>query len=305
MFNLIKSECYKLSRLRSFKILFIAIILCSAIVSGVMWVASPEKSAVYRTEEGGILILEKSIQNDSITPLEVEVYKSLMKRYNLKEGEVRRLLLEVGDGMPTNGEEMFVMTVGNVSQIILVAALLAALFISREFKNGSLKISIAFGHSRGKLFVAKMTAYWLGGLLLTWLFPIIGSILITLTCGWGKPFDVQSILYVLRVFALGSLLHISIMTVLGGVAILTKHVAATIGAGMALAVIDELIYSIVGVSLFHTVEWKHHLWLGQYIILLREKITSIGILGVVIQAVTITVIALWWGKILFERAEFK
>ncbi len=293
MLNLIKSEGYKLCKLRSFKILVVVMIACTIIASMVMWIENPKRKIDdIRQEE----MIEEEVAKEC---------KVIMEKYSMDEEEAYRFILESGDGIPTNGEEMIIMGVANVCAAFIVFAILAGLFISTEFKSGSLKISVAFGNSRKKLYIAKMLVYYLGGLILGWIFPILGGIIISFVCGWGRPLSGECLLYLFRLLVLGSLLHISALTVFGATAIATKHIGATIGVGIALGSLCELLYSFIGLSLFSGMKWQQYFWLAQYNILLRENITWAQLIGIVAWGVLVTLVAFIVGLRLFEKAEFE
>ncbi len=268
-------------------------IVSTFIASFVMWIENPNRK------------MDDSIQEEAIQQEIAKEYQIIMEKYDMDEEEAYRFMLESGDGIPVNGEGMVITGVANVSAAFMIFSILASLFISTEFKSGSLKISVAFGNSRKRIYTAKMLVYWLGGLLLGWIFPIVGGIVISFACGWGRPLSRECLLYLLRLFILGSLLHISALTVIGAIAIATKQIGATIGIGFALGGIAEILYGSGRLIQVGHFKWPHYFWIGQYNVLLKETVTSAQLLEMIAWGVLVTLVAFCVGLHLFEKAEFE
>lgn len=106
------------------------------------------------------------------------------------------------------GEKMIVFSF-QLQQFLFYMILIGVFtyFIGSEFYSGSVKNLIAYGHRRSDIVIAKSIAFYLGVVIISLIFPMVITIINTVINGYGTPFDLHAILFLLRVSLLMSLVY--------------------------------------------------------------------------------------------------
>lgn len=177
-------------------------------------------------------------------------------------------------------------------------------FISIEFHTGSIKNLIAFGHRRRDIIIAKSIVFYVGTVIISFIFPIVITLISTILNGYGRDFDLQAILFVLRVSFLMMLVYVGIGSMLIMLSYLTKNVFApsvifylldaVCRAGQMLSRKNDLVRAIYGKTVFYQLTT----------VTLKEITFSQGLEVVVICLITIlfsTTVAM----VAFNKAEIK
>ncbi|MEO3944704.1 ABC transporter permease [Gorillibacterium sp. CAU 1737] len=81
-------------------------------------------------------------------------------------------------------------------------AVLAGFFICNEYSTGVMKTIASSGHTRGRLFLAKLLVFAVGAMALALVFPIVSTIEVSLLSGFGTLPEGVSSLFLPRAFGL-------------------------------------------------------------------------------------------------------
>lgn len=133
--------------------------------------------------------------------------------------------------------------------LFVFCGILSGLFVASEFSSGGIRNMITYGHSRLKVFSAKLIIYSLGSLLLTTIYPTILTLTSTSAHGWGVSFSTSETLTAFRIILLALLLNLTLILLCGVISFLVKEnglsIGICIGGGLMLHVILQLITSFL------------------------------------------------------------
>lgn len=110
--------------------------------------------------------------------------------------------LSDGDPQTLGVEYLSEAIAGNAYIIKFGVSILAGFFIASEYSTGVMKTIASSGSSRGKLFVAKLTGFSVGGMLLSLVFPVIVTLTASLLSGFGQLPEEASAYYIVRLLGL-------------------------------------------------------------------------------------------------------
>ncbi|OMF31340.1 ABC transporter permease [Paenibacillus sp. FSL H8-0259] len=102
----------------------------------------------------------------------------------------------------TGAEFLITFIASNAYVIKLGVAALAGFFIANEYSTGVMKSIASSGHTRGRLFAAKLIGFSIGTMAISLVFPVISTAEVSLLAGFGHlPEGVDSS-FILRILGL-------------------------------------------------------------------------------------------------------
>lgn len=107
-------------------------------------------------------------------------------------------------------------------------------FAGSEFYTGSIKNLIANGHRRRDIVFAKSIAFYTGVVIISAIFPILLTLINTVINGYGRAFDLQALLIVLRVVLLMALVYAGMSSVVILLAYVSRNAVVTSAIFIAL-----------------------------------------------------------------------
>lgn len=179
MINLIKSETYKLRYTKTYKGLFILIIL---LIVNTIIAASTAKS-------GNDFQLIYGILDDRAYGFHTNVFS---------------------DPNNIRGIEFFLSSLAWTPILVIGLAYIVSTLICDEYTNGTYKNILTYGHNRVNVYIAKFIAISIGILVLIFLLPFTSLLIGTIIKGWGTEFKIEQILYMVKLLSINTIIFISI-----------------------------------------------------------------------------------------------
>lgn len=213
MLRSFKAELYKLFKNRTFKILCIVSIFLSILMAVT---ASP--------------LMEK-VLNDSLKNMAPEQREQMIAQLDSSSsGETIITPGELGFHGPLNPTtiEVFHSSFGAGVVEILIGILVAAM-MAKEYSQGTIKNSLAYGRRRTEFYLSKFLAVIVGISVILVLLTTISTIASLIMNGWGEPFKYVQLLEMARTFLAAVIVNASIAGIIMVIATLIKNNGGTIG----------------------------------------------------------------------------
>lgn len=135
------------------------------------------------------------------------------------------------------------------SLVILIASLLAGWMISSAFETRTIQEAICCGKSRTKVYIVKMSMYFIASLAICLVLWITGSMFVFFKYGIGTQETVGNLChwnYIIGMVFSGSLSYLSIFAICGVIAFWTQKTSVTIGVCIiAIAIGFNILISIL------------------------------------------------------------
>jgi ABC-2 type transport system permease protein len=237
--------------------------------------------------------------------------------YKLKTSKIFWLMVLAGIGQgiagplltgilrTKTGVEMFLFSI-QLQQFLMYMPIIGIFgyFVGSEFYTGSVKNLIAYGHRRRDIILAKSIAFYAGAVILSFIFPIVITLINTVLNGYGRTFDIQSLFFILRVSLLMTIIYVGMASIVILLAYLFRNAIAASAIfisldtvcrfGQAMSLRSEMVKAIYGKTVFYQLN----------LATLEEITFSQGLNVTAISLITImlsTAIAI----IAFRRADIK
>lgn len=107
-------------------------------------------------------------------------------------------------------------------------------FITEDFYSGVIKNLISYGHKRRNIVIAKSIAYYTGVIIISFIFPILITIINTVMNGYGEAFTLDSIFLILRVVLLMLLIYTAMASIAVLIAFISRNMVITMVLYMSL-----------------------------------------------------------------------
>lgn len=200
--------------------------------------------------------------------------------------------------------EIFHAAFGNGVIEVLIAILMSGILV-REYTQGTIKNTLAYGKKRRDFYLAKFFAAVLGVSILLLILTVIPTIACTILKGWGVEFEFSQILLLIATFLSGVVTTSSVVAIIMIIAILTQSNAAVIGAGVGLF---TLVPNLIG-FLYGKYDWFDKVFeiTPFYTVAASTSVyaTNSDLINVVVIAAVTIIIALFIGIRTFEKQDVK
>lgn len=131
---------------------------------------------------------------------------------------------------------------GNTYIARLAPCILAGFFISSEYSIGTMKSIVASGNSRFRIFLAKLSVFSLGAVVISLVFPIFMTITSCLLSGFN---DVPELSYIVRTIWLTILYSLAFASIMAVAAIIFTDNGKTIAfLFLFFILIDSILYAL-------------------------------------------------------------
>lgn len=129
------------------------------------------------------------------------------------------------------GIEFFASAMGWTPILVIGLTYLIGSLICEEYVNGNYKSILTYGHKRVNVYISKLITISIGIAILIFAVPIIALILGTIFNGWGIPFKIEHVIEMIKVLSISTIIFISIASIfiLLGTVIKNKALVITIG----------------------------------------------------------------------------
>ena len=227
MLRSVKAELYKLFKNRTFKVLCILSIVLSIIMA---ISASP--------------LMEK-VLNDSLkgmSPEQKAQFMELMSGSSSEDTVITPGQLGVHSPLNPTTIEVFHSSFGSGVIEIILGVLVAAM-MAKEYSQGTIKNSLAYGRKRTEFYLSKFLALILGVTIILVLLTTISTTAAFIMNGWGGPFKFVQILEMARTFLAAIIANSAMIALIMIIATLVKSNGATIGITVAVFIVIPSIVS--------------------------------------------------------------
>lgn len=221
MLRSFKAELYKLFKNRTFKVLCVVSIFLSILMAAS---ASP--------------LMEKVLE-DSLKGMPPEQREQMMAQIDsASSGETVVTPGQLGfhGSLKPTTIEVFHTSFGAGVVEILIGILVAAM-MAKEYSQGTIKNSLAYGRRRTEFYLSKFLAIIIGILVILALLTTISTIAALIMNGWGEPFKYVQLLEMARTFLAAVIVNASIAAIIMVIATLIKNNGGTIGISVGVFIL--------------------------------------------------------------------
>lgn len=189
--------------------------------------------------------------------------------------------------------------------MLFISGIFAAFYIGSDFSNKTISAQLAQGHSRLSVILAKTLVFFMGTSLIMLLYPLTVAIIHTFAYGWGEPFTVVSLLYILRVAALGAMLNMGTTSFFVLFAFWCRDIPKTICACFAFPILISAISATLGKAIPLIQRILGFTTLAQLSHITKEMILPSTVVTALLSAAITVIIAISFSYLLFAKAEIK
>lgn len=189
--------------------------------------------------------------------------------------------------------------------MLFISAIFAGFYIGSDFSNKTIQSQISQGHKRLEVIIAKSVVFFFGTSIIMLLYPVTASVVQTFTYGWGEPFVVASVAYILRVAALGIILNIGTTSIFILFAFLCRDISKTICICLAFPVLISAISATLGNAVPVIGNILRFTTLAQLGNIVGDAILPSTVFTVVFSATVTVIVIISLSNALFARAEIK
>lgn len=189
--------------------------------------------------------------------------------------------------------------------MIFISGIFAGFYIGSDFSNKTIQSQLSQGHSRLNIVISKAIVFFIGTSIIMLLYPMTACIINTIKFGWGEPFTITSILYILRVAVLGILLNIGTTSISVLFGFWCRDIPKTICVCLAFPILFSLLGSTLGNAVPIIGKIMNFTTLAQLGNIVGNSISPAAIMVVLLSsAITVTVI-ISLSNLMFAKAEIK
>lgn len=205
---------------------------------------------------------------------------------------------------PVTGKMSFANAFQDIFMLFIIA-IFAGFYIGSDFSNRTIQAELARGHKRIEIIVSKSFVFSIGASLIMLLYPITVCIIHTVKFGWGEPFGLVSILYVLRIALFGSILNIGTASIYVCLAFLCRDIPKTICVCFAFPVIFSAISSTFGKQIPMLGELLDFSTLSKLKYIVNDQLSFHVLISAILSTCVTIIVTLTLSNYLFSKAEIK
>lgn len=225
MLRLMKAELYKLFKGRAFKTLCVVAVVLGILLVGITSIITEDflmdslGDVPQAQKEQMITELKSMGSSDSV----------------VVAGQLGYNTNGVKDMFKVTGQEVFHVAFGSGVAEVLIAILVASM-MAKEYTQGTIKNTLAYGKRREHFYLAKLLAIAIGVAIILAIMTIIPTIIITIKNGWGGSFEMSQLLNIIGVYLGATVVYSAIAAVIMLLATILKSNGATIGISIGIFV---------------------------------------------------------------------
>lgn len=189
--------------------------------------------------------------------------------------------------------------------MLFIIAVFAGFYIGSDFSNRTIQWELSRGHKRLDIIVSKACVFSISASLIMLLYPITVCLINTIKFGWGEPFDMFSLFYLIRVTLLGSILNIGTACIYVCLAFLCRDIPGTICVCFAFPVVFSAINSSLGKQLPIVGKLLDFSTLSQLKYIVEDRVSIGSFITIIGSTFATIIIFLLIGNYFFSKAEIK
>lgn len=216
MLRIVKAELYKLFKNRTFKVLCGVAIVMSMLT---ILMASPLFEKLLTDSLGDMSPEEQQIM--------LEQLGSVASSEQIVVPGQMGVQITAKDPMNPTALEIYHSSFG-AGLLEILAGILIAAFLAKEYSQGTIKNTLAYGKKRYEFYLAKFLALVVGVTVITGILTIVSTTGAVIISGWGEAFEMSQVLGMLKTFIASIFANSAVIAVIMIFAILVKSNGATI-----------------------------------------------------------------------------
>lgn len=189
--------------------------------------------------------------------------------------------------------------------MLFIIAVFAGFYIGSDFSNRTIQWELSRGHKRSDIIVSKACVFSMSASLIMLLYPITVCLINTIKFGWGEPFGMFSLFYLIRVTLLGSILNIGTACIYVCLAFLCRDIPGTICVCFAFPVVFSAINSSLGKQLPIVGKLLDFSTLSQLKYIVEDRVSNGSFITIIGSTFATIIIFLLIGNYFFSKAEIK
>ena len=206
MLRMVKAELYKLFKSGTFKVLIIISLV--SIIQCIYHILL-EKNVTF-VSEGGVIEVPFKEDDRIVIPGQLGVIKT-----------------DAEDVDDIKSYETFNISFG-IGIIEILIAILVGRSVAKEYSEGTIKNTLAYGKKRSHFYLSKYVANIIVIAILIGIITIGSTVALTIIKGWGKPFEISQLLKMINTFIGAMIIYGGVLAVFMLIAILIKNNGGTI-----------------------------------------------------------------------------
>lgn len=151
-----------------------------------------------------------------------------------------------GEAQFTGAVFLTTFVASNAYLIKFGVAMLAGFFICNEYATGVMKTIASSGHTRGRLFIAKLCGFTGGAFLVSLAFPVVSTITVSGLAGFGHLPAGSTAFLLVRIIGLTLLYAAAYAAIAALFAVVLTDSGKTIGASLAFFLLADVALAGIG-----------------------------------------------------------
>lgn len=178
-------------------------------------------------------------------------------------------------------------------------ALVAAIFIVRDFEKQTINITFTYGYKKLNILVSKFLVYSLASIVLWWEFIIISTLCFTVLHGFGVNLNMSTLLFLFKITFISILCSIATTSITFTIGIITRNSICTLISPIIICIIYNYISGINNPIISNLLPFD------LLINVLGEFSTRNDVILSVCSSILTTVIMLLISNLYLRKKEFK
>lgn len=233
MLRLVKAELFKLFKNKTFRVLCVVSILLSVLM---FILSTPFMENVMMDSLGDLSEAEKQQALQAMGAREDD--EQLVRPGSMG------VQLTAKDPMNPTAIEVYHSSFGAGLSEILIGILIAA-FLAKEYTEGTIKNTLAYGKKRSEFYIAKFLALIIGIATILASLTLVSTVGSTIINGWGEAFELSQLVNIAGTFIAAVIANASVAAILMIVAITVKSNGATIGITAGIFILAPMLLSFI------------------------------------------------------------
>ena len=212
------------------------------------------------------------------------------------------LLIEPGN--PVTGRDSFANAFQDIFMLFVIAAF-SGFYIGSDFSNRTIQAELSKGHRRLDIIFSKAFVFCISAGFIMLLYPVTVCLIHTIKFGWGDLFNMQEVLYLLRVSLLGIVLNIGTASIYVCFAFLCRDIPKTICVCFAFPILFSVIDSTIGKKIDLVGRLFEYSTLSQLKYIVNDNLSISTILIVFLSSCITIFISITLSGYFFSNTEIK
>lgn len=201
---------------------------------------------------------------------------------------------------PLTGREALNLSLEFIKYTIFIISFILGMSIINDFLLGYISESIMCGYSRKDVYIAKGIVFGIINVIVTFIFPIVLTVISTIDNGFGCIFNVKELMYLLRVVILLALIVLSCSAIVQMIFFILKN---TINIFIAFVVLNVFNFitalNVIGEGITEKTIF------GQVTLAISEKITFAQQCEVIVVSLVILFLVYLIGISVFNKIDIE